>query len=239
MTLPRSRTIRAVPVLLALLVSSRAPAAEGECAETMDLATPVTLGRVVGAQRVPFLKSAEQAKGCPSRDAACRDAAYLVEGNTVVVAGTLRDFACVTYVGAKGATRTGWIASDALADVPAEPPTLEAWVGTWSAGPEQDITILRKGDTLQVSGEATYGARDPARVARGAVNSGSFSATVRPNGASLGFTDDADATKPYAAGDDTTCRVRMQVLPPLLVAESNAACGGMNVTFTGFYRRKG
>lgn len=235
------RAAHAVP-LLALLVCAPAPARAGEpgeCFGEVDLGRPVSLA--TATERVPFVKSAGADKACPSAAPVCREKAYLVAGNTVLVSATEGDFACATYVGAKGATRSGWLPRAALAETPSAAIGLDDWAGTWMASPEHTIVITRKGAALALAGDATYGALDPDRVRRGAVNVGSFAVEARPQGASLAFTDrDEKGVAPvYSPDDGGACSVRMRLVPPFLVAESNLACGGMNVTFTGLYRRGG
>lgn len=236
---------RRVPSLglfgLAVLVAPAAAAQPaGTCQGTPDFEQPAGLATVIGSERVPFVKSQWQDKTCPSAAASCREAAYLVAGNRVLVNGTLRDFACATYRGAKGATRSGWIARAALKAEPAAEPGLSDWAATWVSGPEQTITIVPKGDSLVLVGEATYGLQDPDRVRRGGVHLGQFQATARPTGPNLAFTEGEDGgrTRPYGLPDDLSCQVRLRLVPPFLQAQSNTACGGMNVTFTGLYQRK-
>jgi hypothetical protein len=107
-------------------------------------------------------------------------------------------------------------------------------------GPEQSIDVEKgpRPGEVKIKGEATYGLLDPARVARGAVNSGEIEGIVKPEGSSLAFTMGDDKTLPYTEGDDYACRVRMRLLGPFLVVVDNNNCGGMNVSFTGAYRRK-
>lgn len=226
---------------LALLTATTAASAAstGDCEDSPDFRQPAGLATVIGPGRVPFVKSTWQNKSCPSAGAECREAAYLVAGNQVLVNGTSGDFACATYRGAKGATRSGWIANASLKAEPVVTPALSDWVGTWTSGPEQTIDIATKGEALVLKGDATYGAQDPERVRRGGVHIGQFAATAKPAGATLGFSEGEDGqTRPYGSPDDTVCQVRLRLVPPFLQAESNQACGGMNVTFTGLYGRK-
>ncbi|AWN41532.1 hypothetical protein DK389_14680 [Methylobacterium durans] len=192
---------------------------------------------MTGPDRVNFLKSGEADAACPSLAPACRERAYLVAGNPVVVSGTSGAFACATYLGAKGATRSGWLPRAALTESPAAAPDLDAWTGRWTSGPEQTIAIRRSGQSLTVEGDATYGAQDPDRVRRGAVNMGSFSVTIRPEGSALVFTDGEQGVIGAYDAEEFSCSVRMRLLPPILAVESNSACGGMNVSFSGLYRR--
>ena len=43
-------------------------------------------------------------------------------------------------------------------------PKITDWAGKWARASEAEIEIFVKGDTLDISGDATYGARDPVRV---------------------------------------------------------------------------
>lgn len=214
-----------------------APASSTECGDRIDLAKPLSLATVTGPDRVNFLKSGAADPGCPSLTPACRERAYLVAGNPVVVSGTSGAFACATYLGAEGATRSGWVPHAALAEAPAEAPDLDAWTGRWTSGPEQTIAIRRSGPSLTVEGDATYGGQDPDRVRRGAVNMGSFAVTIRPAGSALAFTDGQKGVIGAYDAEEFSCSARMRLLPPILVVESNSACGGMNVSFSGLYRR--
>ncbi|GJD59574.1 hypothetical protein [Methylobacterium dankookense] len=231
--------LRAGAALAALLLSAAARAGEGDCFDAVDLDKPVALATVAGPERVPFVKSASAAAGCPGTAAACREKAYLVAGNAVLVGPARGDFVCATYVGAKGATRSGWLPRAALTEMPpAAAPGPDDWAGAWSGGPEHRIRISRKGAGLALAGDATYGALDPDRVKRGAVNMGSFAVDAKPEGAALAFTDGEKGVVPrYSPDDYTACSIRMRLLPPFLLVESNSACGGMNVSFTGLYRR--
>ncbi|NIX76342.1 hypothetical protein [Microvirga terricola] len=181
-------------------------------------------------------------KSCPSADAACRDKAYLVSGDQVIVSTAEANFVCADYVNSKGLTRAGWLPRSAIVMQP-KPTSARAddWVGQWQGGPEQQISIVKAAKSasdIEISGEATFGALDPARVKRGAVNLGEVAATVTPDGASLDFTMGDRETLPYEKGDDDACRVRMRLVGAFLLVEDNRNCGGMNVSFSGIYRKR-
>lgn len=239
----RSYPLRAGPVGLALVVALASPASAentATCSDQPDLGRPLRHARVVAEGPVPFIKSGEANPACPSLAPACRDKAYLVAGNGVIRSGSQEDVTCAIYVGATGQTRSGWLPARALADDAPAAVGLDDWVGTCTSGPEQTITIQRKRDRLALSGTASYGTQDPDRVRRGAINMGCFEAELRPDGPDLAWTDRDTGTVPVFNRDDSdACSVRMRLLPPDLVVESNAACGGMNVTFGGVYRRGG
>jgi hypothetical protein len=178
-----------------------------------------SLARVAAAGHVPI-----------SVAAPTRRQPYLVTGDDVIVLASEGGRACVTYTAptkAAGST-TGWVDAHAI-----QPPqdAVEAtdWGGTWRSGPEQEISMTPAGpDTYKVEGNATYGATDPARVARGAVNLGSIDGVIHP---ARGQADLRMGTDP---GD---CHVQFWRLGAYLVAADYGGCGGMNVTFTGAYRQ--
>ncbi len=229
-------------VLAWLAGSGAALAADGDCTDygALGAGAGPRLGTIKEAEaRVPFVKGTTGRRGCPGPDPACREKAFLVPGNTVILGATLPGFVCATYVGKTGATRSGWVADDAVAPAPVSPaPSLKDWTGTWTA-PEQTV-VIRPGKTpgtLAIKGDATYGALDPDRVRRGAVNIGEVEGETAPKGADLAFTMGDKGTLPFSAGDSGDCRLRLRLLPPYLLAEDNNACGGMNVTFNNLYRR--
>lgn len=193
-----------------------------------------------GQDRVHFVKGAGEQAGCPNGTTACTTKRYLVAKDPVIVTGVQGGYACATFTGPgpKFATTTGLLPASALADaaVPADD-----WRGTWRSGDEQEIDIRpAAGDAIAVEGNASWGGSDPERVARGAVNVGQISATLKPAAGKAAFSvgpDGEAAAYDADPGDDSACRVRLWRLGPYLVAADNLACGGMNVTFTGVYRR--
>ena len=54
----------------------------------------------------------------------------------------------------------------------------------------------------------------------------------------LRFADNGTAPFDQTSADAGDCLVRMQCIADLLVVQDNEHCGGVMVTFTGFYRRK-
>lgn len=72
------------------------------------------------------------------------------------------------------------------------------------------------------------------------MHTGEVAATAHLAGGILAFTMGEDGrTLPYDAGNEFTCRVRMLRRGAYLLIRDNNACGGVNVSFSGFYRRKG
>ena len=198
----------------------------------------ITLGHIAGSARVHFLKD-PTVPGCPSSTSACTERAYVVPGDRVFVSIRRDSFVCATFVDSKGDDHSGWVAADAVVYDKQEPVTLAGWVGKWSRHDEADIRVKPgKGGILEVEGDATFGARDPARVKRGAVNSGEISAEVTPAGDRLSFAESENGTLPVDQGGEFSCRVWMRRVGPWLLVYDNKNCGGFRVTFRGIYIRK-
>jgi hypothetical protein len=188
-----------------------------------------------------YLSDAEQS-GCPyERD--CRRRAFVVGGDDVMVVAGDDEFSCALYVGGapKFAVTAGWVRSELLEESRPRSFDREDFHGQWAHGEFHQIEIADATDEMvRVSGWAAYGAEDPERLARGAVNVGELSVFVPESDSELAFTIDREnVAQEYAYGDpnDGFCRVRMHRDGPYLVVTDNYRCGGMNVTFSGLYRR--
>ncbi|MBF9234264.1 hypothetical protein [Microvirga alba] len=241
----RNNVLGAVTLLASVASVSLAHADDGNCDgfQSLDPKVAIAIGKVdSNTDRVNFVKNRSTQNSCPSNDAACREKGYLVQGDQVIVSTIGENFVCADYVNSKGLTRAGWLPRSAIAIVPNQTSFRpEDWVGQWKGGPEQKISIektAKSNSDIKISGEATFGALDPARVKRGAVNLGEISATTVPDGGSLAFTMGDDKTLPYTQGDDYDCRVRMRLVGSFLLVEDNRNCGGMNVSFSGAYQRR-
>ena len=179
------------------------------------------LARVISTVHAPLTpENLPPGKGVP----------YLITGDEVVVLlpGPIRS--CIGYTTAGKPPREidGWMEPSALARTEVPQPRQEDWLGVWRSGAEQSVTLRRDGLRLKVTGNATFGASDPARVARGGVNIGELDNTIMPLGAQADY---ADGTAAY------DCQARLWRLGPYLVVADNNNCGGHNVSFTGIYRR--
>lgn len=155
--------------------------------------------------------------------------AYVVPGDRLVADRVQGAFTFVIFVSSRGKATRGWIESAGLRRIEPSPPALTGWTGAWTFE-DASITIVpgkRPGD-LHVSGTATWGGHDPERVARGAVNVGDFSSDVAPKG---------DRVTHREGDDPDLCRIDMRLIGPYLLVEDNMRCGGLNVTFSGTYRR--
>lgn len=238
-TRPQLRGLFAAAALLAGLGAARAEDG-GTCPGYGDLKDrpDLAIARVVGpAARTSFVKNASEVAACPAATPACRQKAFLVPGNVVIAGATRAGFTCVDYIGAKGQDRAGWVASTGLARTPVTPVAAADWLGRWIR--EEASVTLKPGPKtlLAIHGDATWGAMDPDRVKRGAVNIGEIDGAAAPEGADLAFDVGDKATLPVDQGDAGDCKVWMRRLGPYLLVDDNLQCGGMNVSFRGIYRK--
>jgi hypothetical protein len=210
---------------------------------------PAAIGRAVPAR----VRTASHASFFDCPRASCRARPYLVAGDPVIVWKHDGGYTLVSFADGRGGGHDGWLADGALVAASPDPPRLD-WIGHWR-GPERDIEI-RRGKApghLLATGDATWGARDPDRVARGGVNIGTVAADLIPSGNAVAFSQgtpeeggrivtdengDRVSTLSYdAPGDEFRCRIRLRRVGDYLLASDNGNCGGHNVTFSGAYRR--
>lgn len=183
---------------------------------------PIGLARVIGTSRAWFL---EDMDGCPNAEARCRQQAYVVPGDRVLVGNARGNYLCVYYPSRGGGT-AGWMDAARLRRIESEPnPPLSAWVGRWSDEGDPRIRIARRGRRLTVEGEAFWPSRNP-------------SAEQFPGGPNVGRVDEPLEVTGNAA-HARECNISFVLLGDYLVgADPDRSCGGMNVSFSGVYRRK-
>lgn len=117
---------------------------------------------------------------------------------------------------------------------------LAPWLGEWTASEEQFITIVETDTGLSFEGNATWGALHPERVERGGVNVGEFSAEIPRDwivADAMAFAVAGEGTVPASKADDYDCVIEARLVGDIMEVADNMMCGGMNVTFTGTYRR--
>lgn len=208
---------------------------------------PFRLLRVKDAEpRTHFVADQDKSKPkCPGPDEACKRRGFLLPGD-VVIAGPEKDgYNCVTYIApdakkvkGKVTETNGFLPASALSIVPLPAPKPEDWIGTWTRTEEGEIKIsAAPGGKLRIDGEASFGANDPVRVRRGAVNGGTLEGEAAPRGNMIALGDGYDGTKPLGTVMGGECLARLRLLGRYLVVEDNLGCGGMNVSFIGVYIR--
>jgi hypothetical protein len=162
--------------------------------------------------------------GCPGKET-CRSKAYLVPGNRVVVSRSYSGFGCAWYAPVKGSPTVGWIKLESLklADISGQP-RLSDWLGEWRyAANSIKFTSNKLAGYLNVTGDALWhGLGDNVHI-------GELDDRAAPVGnlLKIGDTD----TVEYA------CKVAMRLIGEFLVAADNMKCGGVNVSFSGVYRK--
>ncbi|HYH84841.1 MAG TPA: hypothetical protein VEX60_05115 [Pyrinomonadaceae bacterium] len=181
------------------------------------------LARAIGDKgaRVYFYGDDED---CPKPGAKCRQKAYVVPGDALIVSRTFGDFVCAWYQPSKGSETVGWIAASQLSVTEADKnPPLASWLGAWEFY-SNALNIRRgaKAGLLRVEGEAFWHGVNPENIHTGAVDGEGLPA----------------AGVLTLAPDDDICKITLRLIGEYLVADDNGDCGGANVTFDGVYRRK-
>lgn len=213
-------------------------AASGEpavrpCRPVWDLLvdTPAHLLVVrAGVQRAYFVTDGAR---CAAATARCRARSYVVSGNTVLATHEAGAYACAAFLDGPSSrfVTEGWLPRALLAPAPSSPSSAAGWLGDWSAttwGNKQELRIRpAAGGAIAVTGIATWGGEDPARVANGGVNVGMFTERL--------VADERELV--LVPSDMPGCSVRLWLFQHVLAAQDNGRCGGLNVTFGGFYAR--
>lgn len=235
--------MRAAAVALVLVLAPSALHAEvtpGDCFSGITLSEAVTrLATVTGqGPRVFFRRNAMDAKGCPANTSGCQSKSYVVPNDEVFLGRQEGAFVCASFVSAKGRETAGWLRMEDVSPRAVPAAALQDWPGTWT-DIEKKIIITRgkAAGTLAVAGEATFGGSDPVRVRNGSVSSGEIRGDAPLKDGMLAFTMGEDRTLGFGEGDEFDCRARFLRLGAYLVVEDNGQCGGINVRFTGLYRR--
>jgi hypothetical protein len=219
----------------AMLSPAAADDKPGDCLGIdFDLHHPAAVAKLATDKpQVNFIKSSWQDAACPADGENCQQQSYLVPGDMVLVARTNAAYTCVYYQSASDPKQhwtNGWLPVASLTLVtPAPAPAQADWLGAWvHAGGEIDIKNAANGG-VTVHGEAIY------RAAQDTHN-GVVDATAKLEQGVIAFADDGSVAFDKAGAD--ACLVRMRRVEALLVVEDNGHCGGADVTFTGFYRKK-
>lgn len=222
--------------VLSVVSSAAAEEGPGDCLGVdFNTRNPVTIAKIIADRtRVYFVKNSSDDAACPAATASCQDQAYLVPGDLVLIGKAHGAFTCVSYQSAAARTQrwsNGWLPSAGMTPVvPAPAPSRSDWIGDWVHAGGKIVIRFGKRRALTVRGEAFYNAAQN-------VHTGVIDAVAKPVNGLLEFADDGSVPFDKASGN-AECLVRMQRVEAFLVVEDNGGCGGVLVTFTGFYRRK-
>lgn len=193
-----------------------------------DLVKEGTSVAVIRSQtpHVYFRSDDQTQSGCPDKGTVCRSDSYVTSGDIVLTGPTYGAFTCTGYGGLRGSVTIGWLPNASLSPLPEAERVPSDWTGHWVG--DQDIIISSgKDGGFWVKGTGTWG-RD---------HVGKVSGEAQPVSNVLAFTMGDDRTMAYEDGDDLDCRIKMWRRGPYLLAQDNRQGGGVNVTFSGFYRR--
>ena len=101
-------------------------------------------------------------------------------------------------------------------------PPIDAWDGTWTGGEDRVvITPVKHGNALHFKGNATW------HGINGVEHFGHIEGEASPTGNHLHFEE---------AGPNT-CTIDLTLAGKFILASDNELCGGMNVSFQGFWKR--
>lgn len=215
--------------LTLLLISATAAGAQtpdDTCRNGSFPANETAVGRaqVIGVGRIALLSDDD---GCPAETVKCRGTTVLAPGAIVLTGHRHGDYLCAFDPAHDDA---GYLVAARLKPLPVDAsPPLKTWAGHWRDG-DDTISLTAKGATLTADGDAYWPSAHPsARQFPGGPNVGDLSGTAAPKGNAVTF---ADASDPQA------CSATLRLIGEVLVVADNGACGGMNVSFSGVYRRR-
>lgn len=189
--------------------------------ESMDY----KLARITGkkGERVYFY--GDEREDCPGgKD--CRLKSYVIPGDEVIVSRAFGDYSCGWFQPAKGSETVGWIKSENLETLePNRSPSEKDWLGKWFF--YGDSVVIAKSKTpglFDITGDATW------RGLGNNVNVGELDSRAKPSENLIKLGEDEE--------DEAECKVRMRLVGKYLIVSDNMQCGGLNVTFSGVYRKK-
>lgn len=183
------------------------------------------MARITGKKAAKIYFYGDEREDCPDGKN-CRQKSYLVPGDEIIVSRALGGYACSWFQPKKGPETVGWIRIDDLEWLETDQkPAEKLWLGDWRF--YDNAIVISKSKTpglLAVTGDATWrGQGDNVHV-------GELDHTAKPfeNSLKLGENDN----------DDYACKVSMQLVGKYLIVSDNLNCGGVNVTFSGVYRKR-
>lgn len=171
-------------------------------------------------------------KACPE-GTSCIKKAYVVQGDTLLVAQKQAGWVCAWYFGRKS-EYVGWLPAANIKPVlPKQIPSLQDWVGLWVpiAGSDQiRIRLSKKPGEIDLKGYAVWnGGKDD--DGNEIANVGDFENTATPTGSRL-TVGGSKSKNPYG------CIVHLQLVSGNLIVTDDGDCGGMNVRFDDVYRKR-
>jgi hypothetical protein len=176
---------------------------------------------IQGAGRAYLL---DDMNGCPNASPKCQTHTYLITGDRVVTGRTRGGYVCA-YFPNKGGGSAGWVDPKRLKQMPVDAkPPLSAWAGYWSDNGNPTARFSVSKGELVVDGDSYWPQRNPSlKDYPGGPNVGDISGTLKVSGNSAHEPD---------------CNVDFTLVGDMIVGrDPDMQCGGMNVSFSGVYRR--
>lgn len=186
--------------------------------------TEFSIGVVKGAKTIRSYFYGDDRDECP-RGANCRQKAFVVGGDEVIVNRSYDGFSCAWYTPKMGRPTVGWILTSDLSVRDLLPAvSSKAWLGEWTYGDNGiEFTENKLPGNLNVTGNATWiGLNDNVHV-------GEIDGRYEPKNGVINYSD---------GDDEFDCKMTMRLLGNYLIVADNLKCGGVNVTFSGIYTRK-
>jgi len=216
-------------MVLGMMVFRSAWAADATCRVNVSSAEGAmfSVAAIAGKGKV-FLRS-DQAP-CPTEAAACRKNGYVLPGDRVVMTHDgPAPYVCVVYPNRSGGS-AGFVKRDEVSfGDGVSSAVLSNWVGTWRRGDNTIVVKAAVGGGVSLEGDAYWpSASPPEKQFPGGPNIGNFSAKAVTLATVLHVTD----------ANSEACHVDLAVLGDYAVVRDDGQCGGMNVSFTGVYRRR-
>lgn len=179
------------------------------------------IARVTGTAKQKAYFNDDDRDDCPGGKN-CASKSYIITGDELIVSREYGNWACSWYVPAKGPPTVGWIATDRI-EFAASDVTSGGWTGKWKYF-DNSIDISKgEAGVLVVKGSAFWhGLGDNVHI-------GELDDKAAPAGNILKLGEEEK--------DEYACKVTMRLVGKYLIASDNMNCGGVNVSFSGVYRK--
>jgi len=216
------------PLLLSCICTQAHALSEDErmCRAGLYTAKPgnmeIASVKVQAGEKLYFMKDHD---ACPEKGDSCKEKAYILKGDEVLVSKHMGKWACAWFHGAKSAT-VGWLEADKLVSKPISQGKLDDWSGDWNFYKSGFLKFRKDGAALTVEGQAYW------RGLNDNVHTGDISARITPQ-----ITAKNNMAQLKDGDDQYSCMVNFRLLGDYLVVADNKNCGGANVSFDGVYRK--
>ena len=182
------------------------------------------IARVNGSAKEKAYFHDDTRDDCPAGKG-CQSKSYLVPEDEVLISRILNsDWGCAWYTPKKGSPTIGWISMRRLDFLPGGLNLIaQDWLGKWKYFDNSIVITKGGGGELDVKGNALW------RGLGDNVHIGELDQKAKPTGNILKLGE--NETSEY------DCKATLRLVGKYLIASDNMNCGGVNVTFSGVYRK--